>query len=287
MVGKYYELGELESKAPKLFGIPTGTKLDEMFYKIEKEGDKYVKKPLGGLPYLSVMNITGVPDSGKSVLAEQFAITQANAGYKVLFVTVESPAHFLYTALKQKSEALGADFSKVEENIVVIDASESEELRENPRALLDTMAYAIKEKKVTNVIIDSITGLYEHKEMMARQIVRQFFNFLKKWRQTGIFVSQKRSAQASESAEAAGGLAVAHIVDGTIVLDKKLVESRWDVSLYGLPIGSVLRTIRIDGCRMTGHDSRTWVFEITEFGTINIISPLNEYIKRKRVEKEE
>ncbi len=287
MVAKYYELGELESRAPKLFGIPTGTKLDEMFYKIEKEGDKYVKKPLGGIPHLAVMNLTGVPDSGKSVLAEQFAITQANAGYKVLFVTVESPAHFLYTALKQKSEALGADFSKVEENVVVIDASESEELRENPRALLDTMAYAIKEKKVTNVIIDSITGLYEHKEMMARQIVRQFFNFLKKWRQTGIFVSQKRSAQASESAEAAGGLAVAHIVDGTIVLDKKLIESRWDVSLYGLPIGSVLRTIRIDGCRMTGHDSRTWVFEITEFGTINIIAPLNEYIKRRRVGKEE
>ncbi len=276
-----YELRELETKAPKLFGIPTGTKLDEMFYKIEKEGDRYVRKPLGGIPHLSVMNLTGVPDSGKSVLAEQFAITQANLGYKVLFVTVESPAHFLYTALKQKSEALNANFEKVEKNIVVIDASENDELRENPKALMDTMAYAIKEKKTTNTIIDSITGLYEHKEVMARQIVRQFFNFLKKFRQTGIFVSQKRSAQASETAEAAGGLAVAHIVDGTIVLDKKLIESRWDVSLYGLPIGSVLRTIRIDGCRLTGHDSQTWVFEITEFGTIDIIAPLNEYIKSR------
>ncbi|HDD36357.1 MAG: KaiC domain-containing protein [Archaeoglobaceae archaeon] len=278
---EYYELRELETKAPKLFGIPTGTKLDEMFYKIEKEGDRYVRKPLGGIPHLSVMNLTGVPDSGKSVLAEQFAITQANLGYKVLFVTVESPAHFLYTALKQKSEALNANFEKVEKNIVVIDASENDELRENPKALMDTMAYAIKEKKTTNTIIDSITGLYEHKEVMARQIVRQFFNFLKKFRQTGIFVSQKRSAQASETAEAAGGLAVAHIVDGTIVLDKKLIESRWDVSLYGLPIGSVLRTIRIDGCRLTGHDSQTWVFEITEFGTIDIIAPLNEYIKSR------
>ena len=278
-MARYYELRELESKAPRLFGIPTGTKLDEMFFKIEVEDGKYIKKPLGGLPYLSVMNITGVPDTGKSLLAEQFAVTQANAGYRILFVTVENPANFLYTALKQKSEAIGANFSRVEENVVVIDASESEELRENPRALLDTMAYAIREKKVTSVIIDSITGLYEHKEMMARQIVRQFFNFLKKWRQTGIFVSQKRAAQASESAEAAGGLAVAHIVDGTIVLDKKLIESRWEVSLYGLPIGSVLRTIRIDGCRITGHDSKTWVFEITEFGTIEIIAPLSEYIK--------
>ncbi len=279
-MSKYYELRELESRAPKLFGIPTGTRLDEMFFKIEKEGDRYVKKPLGGIPHLAVMNLTGVPDTGKSLLAEQFAVTQANAGYRVLFVTVESPANFLYTALKQKSEALGADFSRVEQNVVVIDASESDELRENPRALMDTMAYAIREKKVTNTIIDSITGLFEHKEVMARQIVRQFFNFLKKFRQTGLFVSQKRSAQASESAEAAGGLAVAHIVDGTIVLDKKLIETRWDVNLYGLPLGSVLRTIRIDGCRLCGHDSRTWVFEITELGTIEIIAPLSEYIKR-------
>ncbi len=281
MVERYYELTELESKAPKLFGIPTGTKLDEMFYKVEKENDRYVKKPLGGIPHLAVMNVTGVPDSGKSVLAEQFAVTQANSGYRVLFVTVESPANFLYTALKQKSEALGADFSKVEKNIVVIDASENEELRENPKALLDTMAYAIREKKVTNVIIDSITGLYEHKEVMARQIVRQIFNFLKKWRQTAILISQKRSAQASESAEAAGGLAVAHIVDGTIVMDKKLIETRWDANLYNLPLGSVLRIIRIDGCRLTAHDSRSWVFEITEMGVVDIIEPLPDFIKRR------
>ena len=281
MAYKYYELKDLEEKAPKLFGVPTGTKLDEMFYKIEEEDGKYIKKPLGGVPHLSVLNVTGIPDTGKSLLAEQFAVTQAGLGYKVLFVTVESPANFLYTALKQKADALGVDFSEVEKNVVVIDASESDELRENVKALIDTMAYAIREKRCTNTIIDSITGLYEHKEVMARQIVRQIFNFLKKWKQTAILISQKRSAQASESAEAAGGLAVAHIVDGTIVLDKKIIESKWEMNLYGMPLGSVLRTIRIDGCRLTGHDSRTWVFEITDLGLIEIIEPLNEFIKKR------
>ena len=279
----YYELSELKERAPKLFGIPTGTKLDEMFWKVEIEGDKPVKKPLGGIPHLSIINLTGVPDSGKSLLAEQFALYQANEGYKVLFITVESPANFLYTSLKAKSAYLGMDFDRISKNIVVIDASENPELREDPRALMDTMAYAIREKKTTNVIIDSITGLYEHKEMMARQIVRQFFNFLKKWKQTALFVSQKRSAQGAETAEAAGGLAVAHIVDGSIVMDKKLIETRWDITTFKLPLGSVLSTIRIDGCRLTGHDTRTWVFEITEGGTINIISPLEEFIRRKEV----
>ena len=277
---KYYELGELQTKAPKIFGIPTGTRLDEMFFKVEEEDGKFVKKPLGGIPHLSVLNFTGVPDTGKSLFAEQFAAYQATNGYKVLFVTVESPANFLYTSLKEKSKALDLDFDEIEKNVVVIDASEEVELRENPKALMDTMAYAIKEKKVTNVIIDSITGLYEHKEMMARQIVRQFFNFLKKWRQTGMLVSQKRSSQTSESAEAAGGLAVAHIVDGTIVLDKKVLMTAREASFYKKEIGDVIRFIRIDGCRLTGHDSRIWVFEITPEGTINIIAPLSDYIRR-------
>ncbi len=276
----FHQLSELKHEAPKLFGIPTGTRLDEMFWVIEEREGKFVKKPLGGIPYLSVINITGIPDTGKSLLAEQFAITQAEKGYKVLFVSVESPANFLYTSLKEKSAYLGKDFSKVEKNIVVIDASYNEELRENPKFLMDTMAHAIREKEITNVIIDSITGLYEHKEMTARQIVRVFFNFLKKWKQTGVFVSQKRSSQDATSPEAAGGLAVSHIVDGTIVMHKKPIETKWEMSLYNSPIGSIIRTIRIDGCRITGHDTRTWVFDITEGGTVDIISPLEEYIKK-------
>ncbi len=276
----FHQLSELKHEAPKLFGIPTGTRLDEMFWVIEEREGKFVKKPLGGIPYLSVINITGIPDTGKSLLAEQFAITQAEKGHKVLFVSVESPANFLYTSLKEKSVYLGKDFSKVEKNVVVIDASYNEELRENPKFLMDTMAHAIREKEITNVIIDSITGLYEHKEMTARQIVRVFFNFLKKWKQTGVFVSQKRSSQDATSPEAAGGLAVSHIVDGTIVMHKKPIETKWEISFYNLPIGSIIRTIRIDGCRITGHDTRTWVFDITEGGTVDIISPLEEYIKK-------
>ncbi len=275
-----YELGELKDKAPKIFGIPTGTKLDEMFYTVvysEKEG-KYVKKPLGGIPHLAVINITGIPDTGKSLLAEQFAVYQAARNYPVLFITVESPAHFLYTALKQKTQVLGLDFETVEKNMIIIDASQDAELRENVAALLDTVAYAIRKKNTKNVVIDSITGLYEHREVLARQIVRQIFNFLKKWNQTALLVSQKRSSQSSETAEAAGGLAVAHIVDGTIVMDKTVITSRWEEKLYGRKIGEVIRTIRIDGCRLVPHTSETYVFEITDTGLIDIKMPLKKMV---------
>ncbi len=277
----YVELGSLKQEAPKLFGIPTKTKLDEMFFVIKEKKGKFVKEALGGIPYQSVLNITGIPDTGKSLLAEQFAAVQADMGYKVLFVSVESPVQFLYTSLKQKANALNLDFEKLEKNIVLIDAAMNSEFREDLNTLLRTMEDAIKEKHITNVIIDSITGLYEHKEMMARQIVRIFFNFLKKMKQTAILVSQKRSSQDVMSSEAAGGLAVAHIVDGTIVMGKEIIETKWQTSLYGLPLGAVLRTIRIDGCRITGHDDRTWVFEITDEGIVNIIKPLEEFLKSK------
>ncbi len=272
-----YTLSELQSKAPRIFGIPTGTRLDEMFYTVtydEKEG-RYVKKPLGGIPYLAVINLTGIPDTGKSVLAEQFAVYQAARNYPVVFVTVESPAHFLYTTLKQKATVMGLNFENVEKNMIIVDASQEVELRENLSALLDTLAYAIKKKNTKNVVIDSITGLYEHREVLARQIVRQIFNFLKKWNQTALLVSQKRSSQSSETAEAAGGLAVAHIVDGTIVMDKEVITSKWAASLYGKKIGEVVRTIRIDGCRLAPHATDTYLFEITDTGLIEIKEPLS------------
>ncbi len=276
-----HELKDLAKGAPKLFGIPTGTKLDEMFHKVvyDEKKDKYIREPLGGLPSYSVTNLTGVADTGKSLLAEQFALVQASLGYKVLFVTVETPAQFLYTAFKERSRFMEADFSEIEENIVVLDASQSFELRDNMKAFLDTMKYAIEKKSTTITVIDSITGLYEHREMLARQIVRDIYNFLKRWRQTALLVSQKRSSQGSETAEAAGGLAVAHIVDGTIVMSKKLIETRWDMTFYKMPLGSVLRTIRIDGSRLCPHDSRSYVFEIDDRGFIDIKMPLDEFIK--------
>jgi len=273
-----YMLSDLQNKAPKIFGIPTGTKLDEMFYTVayDERSGKYVKRPLGGIPYLSVINVTGIPDTGKSVLAEQFAVYQAARNYPVLFVTVESPAHFLYATLKQKATVMGLNFENVEKNMIIVDASQEVELRENLSALLDTMSYAIKKKNTKNVVIDSITGLYEHREVLARQIVRQIFNFLKKWNQTALLVSQKRSSQSSETAEAAGGLAVAHIVDGTIVMDKEVITSKWAYTLYRKNIGEVVRTIRIDGCRLAPHSTETYVFEITDTGLIEIKEPLSK-----------
>jgi len=280
--GKVYSAEEVSRHVPRLFGIPTGVEgLDDLFYVVEYVDGKPVKKPLGGYPYLSVMNLTGVADTGKSLMAEQFAARQAGEGYKTIFVTVETPKEFVVQGILQRATAMGLDTSKVESNLYIIDAASDHRLREEVDLLLDTLAYGIKQFNVKSVVIDSITGLYEAKEVLARSIVRKVYNFLKKWRQTAVLVSQKRSASEETSAEAAGGYGVAHIVDGTIVLYKKLVMTRYDVTTFGVPIGNVIRFLRIDGCRMAGHDTRTYVMEITGEGLVKLVAPLDEWLKNR------
>jgi KaiC domain protein len=267
---------EAGKKAPELEGVPTGVEgLDDLFFTAIIEGNSVKKRSLGGFPRYGVVNLTGVSDTGKSLMAEQFALLQASRGEAVAFVTVESPAPFVTMGLKERAKAMGIDFSLVEEKIVFIDAASYSVLRDSIPSLLSTLAHAIKTYKVKHTVIDSVTGLYEAKEMMARSVVRRLFNFMKKWYQTALFVSQKRSGHEELSAEAAGGYAVSHIVDCTIVLAKELVMTKTHSNLFGVPIGEVVRLIRIDGCRLCGHDTRTRFLEITPAGLVRVGKPIS------------
>ena len=261
--------------APRIEGLPTGVEgLDGLFFTTEITDNRVIKKPLGGIPCLSVLNITGSSDTGKTLLVEQFAIKQASLGRNVAFITVETPASFVSLSLNERARAMGLRFEEIEDNIILIDAASHGLLRENLPNLLATLAHVIRTYKTGITVIDSVTGLYEHREMLARTVVRQVYNFLKKWHQTALLVSQKRSGHEELTAEAAGGYAVGHIVDGTMVLAKELVMSQYSARLFGKPPGDIVRLFRIDGCRLCGHDTRTFFLEITDTGLLRIGPPL-------------
>ncbi len=269
---------EIAKSAPEIRGVKTGVEgLDKLFYtaEIDKNGEVKVK-PLGGYPLGSVVHITGIPDTGKSLMAEQFLITQASEGNNVCLVTVEQPAPFYVSLLKQRTNAMKIDWKSIEDRIVVIDAASNHDLRNELQVLFDTLAYGIKTYSIKFTVIDSVTGLYEAKEMMARQTVRMLYNFMKKWYQTAIFISQKRSGHEELTAEAAGGYGVGHIVDATMVVAKKEILSRYDQSLFNRPIGELVRTFRIDGCRLCGHDTKTRYMEILESGIVRIGEPVGK-----------
>ncbi len=263
--------GRALEEAPEIRGVPTGVEgLDGLFYVATDEG----KKILGGIPAYSVFNITGVSDTGKSLMVEQFAVEQARRGERVAFITVETPANFLVAGLKLRAQAMGYSFEEFEDNLILIDAASYGHIRDDVLELLSTLAYAIQTYKVRFTVIDSVTGLFENKEMMARAVVRRLYNFLKRWYQTALLVSQKRSGHEELTAEAAGGYAVGHIVDGTMVLAKELIDSPYKARFYGREVGDIVRLFRIDGCRLCGHDTRTHLMEITETGLVKILEPL-------------
>ena len=162
-------------KAPQIVGVPTGIEgLDDLFFTVKEKNGKLEKVSLGGIPKYCVCNITGVSDTGKSLMAEQFAVEQARKGHKVAFITVETPANFVVASIKYRALAMGYDFSEFEDNIILIDAASFSKLRENLPDLLATLAYAIKTYKIDFTIIDSITGLFENKEMMAERLCEEF-----------------------------------------------------------------------------------------------------------------
>ncbi len=268
---------EFEDKGYKIFGVRTGVEgLDSLFWIYKIEDGKPKKEVLNGIPYRAVVNLTGIPDTGKSLIAEQFAITQASLGYPVIFVTVETPPSFLVATMKNKAELRGLDWEEISDNIVIIDAATKWRLRRNLESLKETISRAKDQFDAKNLVIDSITGLYEHEEMRARMIVRELYDLAKSLLVTSIFVSQKRSAHDEASAEAAGGYAVAHIVDCTIVVTKRTIDSKYESERYKKPIGDVVRLLRVDGCRLCGHDTQWHIMEITPEGFVKVGPTLSE-----------
>ncbi|MEM4331376.1 MAG: KaiC domain-containing protein, partial [Candidatus Anstonellales archaeon] len=256
------------------------TKLDEMFYYFETHEGRLMRKTLNGLPYLSVMNFVGSPDTGKSLFSLQFAVFQASMGYNVCILSTETQGTFLYNAIKERCLVMAKPFDTVARNIVVVDISQEEKIMEDINRVLQLLDEAIESKQTTITIVDSATGLYEHKELKARVVTRKLYNFLKQKKQTSILISQKRTSQDQATVESAGGLGVAHIVDGSIVFDKKIITTKYDETLYGIQMGSILRTIRIDGCRMCSHDQKTRILNISEAGIVEIGEELNTILKR-------
>lgn len=274
-------LSKIKESIPKLFGIPSGVPgLDDLFFTFEYERDEVKKVPLGGFPSSAVIHITGVPDTGKSLMGEQFALSQASRGYNVLFVSVEIPTPFLAQSLKERARALKIDWDDIEDRIFVLDITKYPELRDNIVKLDRVISETIEANNIKSTVVDSITGLYEGKEMIARTIVRKLYEVMKKYYQTSIFISQKRSSHEEESAEAAGGYAVPHILDCTIVLSKMVLSSKTLANLYNRPLGDTIHTLRIDGCRMCGHDRRTHLIEIDERGIVKIVEPIENLVRR-------
>ncbi len=252
-----------EAEKP-LLGLQTGTFLDSLF--LTADGS-----PLNGIPICGQFAITGLPGAGKSILVEEVAIRVAASGRKVLFVTAEdtwkspTPRFDLQSRMKRKADVLGLSWDKIRENLFVLDTVLHPELREW-NTFAETYRYVVEGEGIELVIIDSVTVLEAYRGALKYRVME-----LARYNQlhgvTGLFVNQ-RSAETWDSYDMAGGIGLAHNLDGTIIIDYGRVywlDQQMDLNLKR---GEFVRIARVLDCRLCNFERRRIRIDITPDGFI-------------------
>ena len=240
----------------KLYYIKTNTILDKFYLKYNYDEKKL--EPLGGIPRNAIIQFVGTNGTGKSLMAVNITKNLIQ-NQKVVYITTETPAEFIYYKIKEKTDNL--------KNLFLIDLTRELDMNK----LFEQVKQITEEKETRLAILDSITGFYENLENKARIVVRSIYNFFKRFYYTAIFISQKRSSHDENNSEAAGGLAVAHIVDSTVVFMKKIIQNKWEEEDYKVKKGRMVRIIRVDDCRICPHITTEIIFKITEDGEFEIV----------------
>jgi KaiC/GvpD/RAD55 family RecA-like ATPase len=258
-----------EAKKP-LIGFPTGTFIDNLF--LTPEG-----KSLNGVPICGQFAITGLPGAGKSIIVEEIAVRVASSGRKVLFATAEdtwksaTPRFDLQSRLKQKADILGLDWNKIRENLFVLDTVAYPELREW-NTFAETYRYVAEKEKIELGIVDSVTVLEAYRGALKYRVME-----LARYNQvhgiTALYVNQ-RSSEVWDSYDMAGGIGLAHNLDGTIIVDYGRIY--WQDQQIDLAAnrGEFIRISRVLDCRMCNFERRRIKIDITPDGFLRAIEPI-------------
>jgi KaiC domain protein len=248
--------------------------VNNLFYYVDYKENKL--KYLGGYPKGGVINITGEADTGKSILCQLVSVTNSNKDLKTLYISLENPASYVSSSLKRISLIKKIDFKTVTNNVKILDLSNNYSVANNVENFFKEL-YKIG-RSFDICIFDSVSALYENREVMARYIIRRIFQICKNLNLTCFMVSQKRE-DSPFSSKSAGGLAISHIADCNIVLSKVIISSFLEKKIYNSEIGEVVRIFRIDGCRLCGHNTKSHFYKINEYGYI--VFQKNEKNERK------
>ncbi len=267
----------VEAKKP-FVGFPTGTFVDYLF--LTPEG-----KPLNGVPICGQFALTGLPGAGKSILVEEIAVRVAAAGRKVLFATAEdtwksvTPRFDLQSRMKQKADILGLDWKKIKKNLFVLDTVFYPELRDW-NTFAETYRYVIQKEKIELAIIDSVTVLEAYRGALKYRVME-----LARYNQlhgvTALYINQ-RSAEHWDTYDMAGGIGLAHNLDGTVIVDYGRVY--WEDQKIDLEAqrGEFVRIARVLDCRMCNFERRRIRIDITPDGFLRAIEPIPKMAESPR-----
>ena len=247
-----------------LLGSPTGTFLDNLFFRSNGEA-------LGGIPAGGQLAMTGLPGAGKSILVEEIGVRVSASGRKVLYVTAEdtwkspTPRFDLQSRMKQKADVLGLNWEKIRQNLFVIDTVFFPDLR-NWSTFAETYRFVVEKQGIELVIVDSVTVLEAYRGALKYRVME-----LARYNQlrgvTALFVNQ-RSAETWDSYDMAGGIGLAHNLDGTVIVDYGRVYWPDQQRELDLKRGEFVRIARVLDCRLCNFERERIQVDITPDGFI-------------------
>ncbi len=258
-----------EEAKKTLTAIATGTFIDHLFFTAEG-------KSLKGLPIVGQFALTGLPGAGKSILVEEVAVNVSSEGKKVLYATAEdtwqspTPRFDLQSRMKEKADFLGKDWNKIKENLFVLDTVMFPELRDW-NTFAETYRYIVEKEGIDLAIIDSVTVLESYRGALKYRVMEiARHNQMKGV--TCIYVNQ-RSRESWDTYEMAGGIGLAHNLDGTIIVDYGRVY--WQDQQTDLEVkrGEFVRIARVLDCRMCNFERDRTRIDITKEGLLRPIEP--------------
>ena len=252
-----------------LLGFSTDTFLDNLF--LGPNGE-----PLGGIPIGGQFAITGLPGAGKSILVEEIGVKVSASERKVLYVTAEdtwkspTPRFDLQSRMKQKADLLGLDWGKIRGNLFVIDTVFYPDLRDWG-TFAETYRYTVEREGVELVIVDSVTVLEAYRGALKYRVMELArYNQLKGV--TALFVNQ-RSEEKWDSYDMAGGIGLAHNLDGTIIIDYGRVYWLDQQRELDLKRGEFVRIARVLDCRLCNFERDRIQIDINPDGFIRPVEP--------------
>jgi KaiC/GvpD/RAD55 family RecA-like ATPase len=264
-----------EQAMKKLEALPTGTFIDHLFFTHEE-------KPLNGLPVVGQFALTGLPGAGKSILTEEIAVNVSASGKKVLYTTAEdtwqsaTPRFDLQSRMKQKADLLKRDWTVIRKNLFILDTVMFPELRDWTN-FAETYRYVMEKENIDLAIIDSVTVLESYRGALKYRVMELArLNQIKGV--TCIYVNQ-RSKESWDTYEMAGGIGLAHNLDGTIIIDYGRVYWQDQQSDLEVKRGEFVRIARILDCRMCNFERERVRIDITKDGFVRPIEPFPETTK--------
>jgi KaiC/GvpD/RAD55 family RecA-like ATPase len=259
-------LGERPNKPEE--GFKTYTFLDKMFLNV-------IGVSLDGLPFGSNAILTGLPNSGKTLLVMEVALRVAENGKKVAYVTsekifrVDNARYDLESQMREMAGILNLDWLKIVDNLFVIDTVKFAELRDWTN-FISTYRTLVELKKIDIVLIDSMTLLEEARGALKYRVL-ELMRYNQTHGLTSIMINQ-RAIEEADTLAMAGGIALSYAVDVVMALDYKKVSS-WDAQIKqdtGAKQSEVLNFFRILKCSLSKFDAHYKAYEITQQGQVKL-----------------